>query len=146
MVVFQSRWKHPFYSSKYGTDLSPRFDTPKDRSTWIGKYPCMQIVFWQVSRNNSYLSIPGKILEVHLHAWLFSNPHGKVLIIVGILLSLDLRVQPINVLITVLYGKPDLTVTLWIYYRKFVCNYWFLQFTKGLCKIFLNFCLCCTVL
>ena len=31
--------------------------------------------------------------QINLHAWLFSNPCGKVLIIVGISWSLDLRVQ-----------------------------------------------------
>ena len=35
----------------------------------------------------------GKLSEIHLHALLFSNPQGKVLIIVEILCSLDLRVQ-----------------------------------------------------
>ena len=35
--------------------------------------------------------------EVHLHAWLFFNPCGKVLIIVGILWSPDLRVQHIYI-------------------------------------------------
>ena len=40
-----------------------------------------------------YVSFPGKLSEIHLNAWLFSNPCGKVLIIVGILWSLDLRVQ-----------------------------------------------------
>ena len=41
-----------------------------------------------------YISIPGKLSEIHLHAWLFSNPRGKVLIIVGISWSPYLRVQP----------------------------------------------------
>ena len=27
MVFLQSMWKGPFSSEKYGTDLSPRFDT-----------------------------------------------------------------------------------------------------------------------
>ena len=54
----------------------------------------MQRVFWQFSRNNTYESIPGKLSEVHLYAWLFSNPCGMVLIIVGISRSLDLTVQP----------------------------------------------------
>ena len=40
-----------------------------------------------------FVSILGKLSEIHLHAWFFSNPHGKVLIIVGISWSLDLRVQ-----------------------------------------------------
>ena len=38
--------------------------------------------FRQFSRNNTYISIPGKLSEIHLNAWLFSNPCGKVLIIV----------------------------------------------------------------
>ena len=53
------------------------------------------MVFWQFSRNNTYVGIPGKLSEVHLHASLFSNPCGKVLIHVGISWSLDLRVQHI---------------------------------------------------
>ena len=43
-----------------------------------------------------YVSIPEKLSEVHLHAWLFTNPCGKVLIIVGISWSPDLRVQHIH--------------------------------------------------
>ena len=42
-----------------------------------------------------YVGILGKLSEIHLHAWLFSNPCGKVLIIVGISWSPDLRVQHI---------------------------------------------------
>ena len=60
MVVLQSMWKYPFSSFKYGTDLSPRYDTHKDLSTWIGEKQCMQMVFWQFSRNNTFISIPGK--------------------------------------------------------------------------------------
>ena len=41
------------------------------------------------------LSIPAKLLVVHLHSWLFSNPCGKVLIIVEISWSPDQRVQHI---------------------------------------------------
>ena len=40
-----------------------------------------------------YVSILGKLTKIHLHAWLFSNLCGKVLIIVGISWSPDLRVQ-----------------------------------------------------
>ena len=40
-----------------------------------------------------YVSIPGKLSKVHLHAWLFSNPCGKVLTIVLTSWSPDLRVQ-----------------------------------------------------
>ena len=52
--------------------------------------------FIQFSRNNKYVSIPGKLSEIHLHAWLLSNPCGKVLIIDGISWSPDLRVQHIE--------------------------------------------------
>ena len=37
--------------------------------------------------------IPEKLSAIHLHAWLFSNPRGKVLLIVGISCSPDVRVQ-----------------------------------------------------
>ena len=47
----------------------------------------------QFSRNNMYVRIPEKLSEIHLHAWLFSNPCGKVQITVGISWSPDLRVQ-----------------------------------------------------
>ena len=53
----------------------------------------MQTDFRQFSRNNMYVGILGKLSEIHLHAWLFSNRCGKVLIIVGISWSPDLRVQ-----------------------------------------------------
>ena len=51
------------------------------------------MVFWEFSRNNTCVSIPAKLSEGHLHAWLLSNPCGKVLIIVEISWSPDLRVQ-----------------------------------------------------
>ena len=47
-------------------------------------FPCMQMDFRQFSRNNTCVSLPGKLLEIYLHAWLFSNLCGKVPIIVGI--------------------------------------------------------------
>ena len=40
-----------------------------------------------------YVHIPGKLSDIHLHARLFSNPCGNILIIVGISWSPDLRVQ-----------------------------------------------------
>ena len=36
MFILQSTWKDPFSSLKYGRDLSPRFDTLKGLSKWIG--------------------------------------------------------------------------------------------------------------
>ena len=54
-----------FFFLKVWTDLSPRFDTLKDLSARIGEKPCMQMVFWQFSRNNTYVIIPGKLSEVH---------------------------------------------------------------------------------
>ena len=53
----------------------------------------MQMDFWQFSRNADLCVIPGKSLEIHLDARSVSNPQGKVLIIVGISCSSDLRVQ-----------------------------------------------------
>ena len=53
----------------------------------------MQMDFMQFSRNNTYASIPGKLSEIHVHAWLFSNPYGNVLFFVGISWTPDLRVQ-----------------------------------------------------
>ena len=52
--------------------------------------------FRQFSRNNTYICIPGKLSEINLYAWLFSNPCGKVLIIVGISWSPDLRVHHLH--------------------------------------------------
>ena len=59
----------------------------------LGKQLCMQMDFRKFSRNNMYVSIPGKWSEIRLHELLFSNPCGKVLIIVGDSWSPDLRVQ-----------------------------------------------------
>ena len=64
---------------------------------WIGEQPWMQVDLRQFSSNNTDISIPGKLSDIHLHAWLFSNPCGKVLVIVGISWSPDLRVQNIYV-------------------------------------------------
>ena len=46
-----------------------------------------------------YVRIPGKFSEINLRASLFSNPQGKVLIIVGMSCSPDLKVQPNQYLI-----------------------------------------------
>ena len=51
----------------------------KDLSPWIGEQPIMQMDFWQFSSINTYVRICGKFSEIHLHAWLFYNPLGKVL-------------------------------------------------------------------
>ena len=67
MVVLQSTGKGPFSSYKYGTDLSPRFDTLKDLSLWIWEQPCMQMDFWQFSRNAYICIIHGKLPENYLH-------------------------------------------------------------------------------
>ena len=61
----------------------------------IEEQPCMQKDLRQFSRNDPYVSIPGKFSEILLHAWLFSNQCGNMLIIVGISWSPDLRVQHI---------------------------------------------------
>ena len=50
-----------------------------DLSSWIGEQPHRQMDFWQFSRNADICVISGKLSEINLHAWLFSNPRGKVL-------------------------------------------------------------------
>ena len=68
---------------------------------WMGEKQCMPMDYRQFSRNKTYVSILGKLSEIHLHAWLFSNPYGKVLIVVGISWSPDLRMQHINLVIKI---------------------------------------------
>ena len=51
----------------------------EDLTSWIGDQPCMEKDFWQFARNNTYVSIPGKLSEILLHAWLFSNLWGKII-------------------------------------------------------------------
>ena len=75
------------------SNRSHTFKKKRIFSTWIGEQTCMQMDFRHFSRNNRYVSIPGKFPEIHLLAWLFSNPCGKVLIIVKISQSPHLRVQ-----------------------------------------------------
>ena len=68
------------------------FNNDQDISTWIGEQPCMQMDFWQFSRNADIHIIPGKLSKIHLHAWLFSNLCGKVLFLlktVGQICPLD---------------------------------------------------------
>ena len=64
------------------SNLFHTFKKKQDLSPWIGEQPCMQIYFWQVSRNADICVIPGKLSAIHLHIWLFSHPQGKVLFIV----------------------------------------------------------------
>ena len=80
----------------YGTYLSPRFDTLNDLLPWIGEQQYIQMDFWQFSRNADICVIAGKLSEIHLDAWLLSNPQEKVLVVVGISCSPDLRVQHMN--------------------------------------------------
>ena len=51
----------------------------KDLSALIREQPCMQMDFWQFSRNADMSVIPEKLSENYVHAWLFSNPCGQVL-------------------------------------------------------------------
>ena len=60
----------------------------------------MQMYFRQFSRNNTYVSIPVKMSEIHFHAWLFSNPCGNVLIVDRISWSPDLRMQHMNTMVS----------------------------------------------
>ena len=58
---------------------SHTFTKKKYLYLWIGEQPCIQMGFWQFARNADVCVIPEKPSEFHLHAWLFSNPQGKVL-------------------------------------------------------------------
>ena len=49
-----------------------------DLSSWIGEQQCMQMDFWQFFRKSDICVILDKLSEIHWHAWLFSNPRGKV--------------------------------------------------------------------
>ena len=70
------------------------------------------VFFWQFSRSNIYVSIPGKLSEVHLHACLFSNQCGKVLTIVGISWSPNLRVQYMQDITHCFFWKLYIVATL----------------------------------
>ena len=53
----------------------------------------MQMDFWQFARNADIHIVPGKLGKIYLHAWLFSNPRGKVFCLLksmGQICSLDL--------------------------------------------------------
>ena len=91
--ILQSMWTGPKEYQIYGINPSHTFKKKIYFFMWIGEQPCMQLDFRQFARNNIYVSIPGKFSEIHLHAWLFSNPCEKVLIIVAISWSPYLRVQ-----------------------------------------------------
>ena len=80
LVILQSMGKGLFSSLKYGTELSSGLDTFKDLLPSIRKQQSIQMDFWQFSRNADICVIPGKLSEIHLHAWVFSHPRGKVLI------------------------------------------------------------------
>ena len=57
------------------------------------KLPIYKRLKWGRLAGPPRMLIPGKFSEIHVHAWLFSNPRWKVLIIVGISCRSDLRVQ-----------------------------------------------------
>ena len=90
------------------------------------------MVFWKFSRNNKYVSIPGKLSEVHLQSSLFSNQCGKVLSIVGISWSPDLRVQHTSLLgqTSYVWNSYDqlICLRLYLYFVKTACNCWILNF------------------
>ena len=90
-------WTGPYEYQIQGGDLSHTFKKKKDLFTWIGEQPCKQMDFLQFSRKNMYGSLPEKLSEIHLRAQLFSNSCGKVIIMVGISWSLDLRVKIMSI-------------------------------------------------
>ena len=79
-------------------------------STGIGEQPGIKMDFRKFSRNNAYINTPGKLSEIHLHAGLFFNPCGKVLSIVGISWSPDLRVQHMSSFQVILKSKSNVSI------------------------------------
>ena len=75
-----------------GTNLSPTFIKNKDFLPWIGEQQYIAMYLRQFSRHADIRVTPGKLLELHFYASLLSNPGEKVLIIVAISCSQDLRV------------------------------------------------------
>ena len=93
MVVLPSMWKGPFLPKSMGQICPLYFILLMACPHGLENNHAWKWFSEKFSRNNKNESIPQKLSEVHLHAWLFSNPCGKVLIIVGISWSLDLRVK-----------------------------------------------------
>ena len=99
IVVLQSIGKGPFLFQKVW-DIFFSFNTLKYLFPRIREPQNIQICV-----------IPVKLSEIHLHSWLFSNSQGKVLFIVGISFSPDLRVQHINLyFIQILKGHDSDTL------------------------------------
>ena len=55
------------------------YNNDKDLSTWMRQHPCMQLDFWQFSRNADICIISGKLSKIYLLAWLYSNQCEKFL-------------------------------------------------------------------
>ena len=108
MVILQFTWKGPLFSKKYGTDLSHRFHTLKDLSSWIGEQPCMQMVFWHfwgIIFMSAFLVKCQKSICMH-GCWPI---HVKrFYIIVGMSWSPDLRVQHMQTLEFLITGPCSL--------------------------------------
>ena len=55
-----------------------------DLSSWIGEQQYTKVLLWQFSSIPVIYDYVGKMLEQHFNVLLFSNPGGKILIIVEI--------------------------------------------------------------
>ena len=84
----------------------------------------MLMDFWQFSRNNTYVDIPGQFSEIHLHAWWFSNPLGNVFFLpktmkqICPLALILLRTSPLILLRTFPHGKTCMQIDLWQFSRN----------------------------
>ena len=96
IVVPQSRMKDPKKIENYGTNLSPSFNKNQDLSSWIGEQQYTEMLDGQFSNIPDVCDIVGKLLEQHFNISFFSNPGGKILILLEILWSQYLRVQLIQ--------------------------------------------------
>ena len=88
----QFRGEGPLKYKIQGTNLFPTFIKNKDLLPWIWEQRYIVMYIWKFSRCVDIPVNPGKLLEIHFYASLFSNPGEKVLIIVSVPYSQDLRV------------------------------------------------------
>ena len=70
--------------SNLGDKSVPYILEEKKLYPWIWEQPWKQMDIWQFSRNVDICGNLEKLSEINFHAWLFSNPRGKILIIVVI--------------------------------------------------------------
>ena len=77
----------------YGANLSPTFNKNQDLVPWIGEQQYFEMLVRHFSIDFDIYNYVGKLPKQHFNVWLFSNPGEKILILVEILWSQDVRVE-----------------------------------------------------